>query len=170
MWQLFFKMCVRIETDKKAQECPGLPPNWRFMFVAPKDNTGIGELALLTPSGRKYRSLDKAKKVGGKLDVAQFCACVGLEIPANVETARPPQVPTLQQGLSQQGPVLQQDLSNPVCEAPLDPTELWQNKCGECEQCTRTDCKTCNSCLRNARQRKKECCLRRVGTLSDDTG
>jgi hypothetical protein len=104
-WHLLFKMCLNIVTDEKAQSCPGFPSNWRFMFRAPKDKSGISDLLVIAPNGRCFRGPEKAKKWSnceGNIDEGKFLSWVGLEGPVDFATTPPPQSLAMRPAVSNQ--------------------------------------------------------------------
>lgn len=71
-------MCCEIKDEDKLQPAKGFPPGWRYFYTDPVklswrpsgEHTGLAGLVLLSPTGRRFQSVESAEVVLGPGEVA----------------------------------------------------------------------------------------------------
>ena len=141
-------MCETIDDDKKAQTCAGLPEDWRFLFTAGDEKSKDMGLVLIAPDGQRFKGIELAQQAfpRSKFDEKSIRTSLGLY--------------PLTEFSSSFGD--DQSLGDDDNDSTLTLIELWRNRCHDCHNCNREDCKRCAACLKNERGKSKACCLRRV--------
>ena len=141
------QMCETIDEDKKAQTCAGLPEDWRFLFTAADEKSKDNGLELIAPDGQRFKGIESAQQAfpGSKFDEKSMRTSLGLYPPTKFSSLGD-----------------EQSLGEDDNDSALTLTELWRNRCHDCHNCNREDCKRCAACMQNERGKSKACCLRRV--------
>jgi hypothetical protein len=173
-------MCLKLDLDRKAQPCEGLPRGWLFAFEEASTNPKFNGLVLLAPCGKRYVSVGYAKRNNAYRAALEnvdslssaFYDSIGLTADGWSDKHAITTVPMAPGGASQSSTSSSEVAAEDQTAGTKlhargrppkllnDLRQLWEKRCKMCANCTRENCGKCETCIRNPSP--KECCLRRV--------
>lgn len=152
-------MCCKIPEQAKLQTCRELPEHVGFCFKERATNPQYEGLHFASKGGRKYKTFEACLflRRPDQTTIEKFYTYVGLKGRYNGSGQ------TNSVARSAAGSEPSEERPVRISKPALTPHQLWVERCGKCQNCTKPDCSKCICCRGNKKDpTARNCCYQKV--------